>query len=97
MKRTQTGNSVHPLSRSTEKKRNKHETDYIQLNTSKCTACFKCIEACSKNVIGKINIIIHKHAIIRNGEECLGCGKCVKVCETGAIISKLQKQEALYE
>lgn len=91
MTRTQTGNSVNPVSRRMEKKRHRHETVYIQLDTSKCTACFKCIEACSKNVIGKINILIHKHAIIRNGEECVGCGKCVKVCDAGAISSIIQK------
>ncbi len=79
------------------KKRHRQETLYIQLNTSECTACFKCIEACPKNVIGKINILIHKHAVIRNGEECTGCGRCVKVCDAGAISSIIQKKERKYE
>lgn len=89
--RTQTGNSVHPVNRRMEKKTRRKKSDYIQLNTSKCTACFKCIEACSKKVIGKIDILIHKHAIIRNGEECVGCGKCIKVCDAGAISSISKK------
>jgi len=79
------------------KKRHRQETSYIQLNTSECTACFKCIEACPKNVIGKINILIHKHAVIRNGEECTGCGRCVKVCDAGAISSIMQIRERIYE
>jgi NAD-dependent dihydropyrimidine dehydrogenase PreA subunit len=66
--------------------RNKNETAYIQLNTSKCIGCFQCNEVCSKGVLGKINILIHKHALIRNGETCVGCGKCVKICNAGAII-----------
>ena len=92
MMQKQNRTSVNPNIRRLEKKRPGRETDYIQLNTSKCTACFKCIEACSKNVIGKINILIHKHAIIRNGEECVGCGKCLKVCNAGAISHMIQKK-----
>ncbi len=72
------------------KKSHRGETPYIQLDTSKCTACFKCVEVCSKNVIGKINIIIHKHAIIRKGGECTGCGRCVKVCDAGALTSLIK-------
>ncbi len=96
MKLINRGNSADSSVRSIEKKRNRHETAYIHLDTSKCIACFKCVEACSKNVIGKINILIHKHAIIRNGVECTGCGRCVKVCDAGAL-SIRQKQQEIHE
>jgi Fe-S-cluster-containing hydrogenase component 2 len=38
-------------------------------------------------VIGKINIIIHKHAVMRgkNKDQCIGCLKCVQVCPFGAF------------
>lgn len=91
------GNSVHPISRWMEKKRHRHETDFIQLNISKCIGCFQCIEVCSKNIIHKISILMHKHAIIRNGGECAGCGKCVKVCNAGAISNIIHIQEGIYE
>lgn len=96
MKFIHRGNYADPDGLRIEKKRGRHETAYVQLDTSKCTACFKCVEACSKNVIGKINILIHKHAIIRNGGECTGCGRCVKVCDAGAL-SIIQKQREMNE
>ena len=42
------------------------ETQFIKINTHNCKACWKCIANCPQNVIGKINIIIHKHAVIKN-------------------------------
>jgi 2-oxoglutarate ferredoxin oxidoreductase subunit delta len=59
-------------------------TKFVRLDTQKCQACWKCLEACKNGVIGKIDLIIHKHAILRNPESCKGCLKCVKVCEYGA-------------
>lgn len=66
---------------------NRHKTEYIQLNTKKCEACWKCIESCKQNVLGKIDIWIHRHAKIINPNECTGCYKCIKVCEFGALSS----------
>ncbi len=65
-----------------------HSTPYIQLDTHKCVGCFKCVEVCPKDVIGKVHILWHKHAIIRQPEKCIGCYKCVKVCEVSAITKK---------
>ena len=68
---------------------NKHkrtlQTQYIMLNTRNCEACWKCIEACTNDVIDRINVLWHKHARIRNHDRCTGCLKCVKVCEAGAL------------
>ena len=60
-------------------------TAFIQLDTRKCKACWKCNEGCPKQVIGKINLPWHKHARIIHPVECTGCLKCVKVCQYEAI------------
>lgn len=65
--------------------RNKSRTNYIEFDSGKCTACWRCIEACPKSVIGKINILIHKHAKIDRPEECKGCLICVKICKSFAF------------
>ncbi|MGS0763400.1 4Fe-4S dicluster domain-containing protein [Syntrophomonas curvata] len=63
-------------------------TDHIMINIEKCVACGKCIEACPKEVLGKVNVIFHKHAHIDKTEQCVGCLKCVKACPQNAIISR---------
>jgi 2-oxoglutarate ferredoxin oxidoreductase subunit delta len=65
-------------------------TPYIRIDTKKCKACWKCIESCPKNVIGKVDLLWYKHARINNEEKCTGCLKCVKVCDSGALI-KIEK------
>lgn len=63
----------------------KRKTDFIRLDTQHCDACWDCIEVCPRLVLGKIDVIWHRHVIIRNAEACNGCKKCVRACETGAI------------
>jgi NAD-dependent dihydropyrimidine dehydrogenase PreA subunit len=58
---------------------------FIHLETSRCDACWDCIEVCPKQVFGKIDLLWHRHAIIRNAEACNGCKKCVRACESGAL------------
>lgn len=58
---------------------------FITLDTQKCEACWKCLKACTHNVIGRINLPWHKHIRFVNGGECTGCVKCMKVCKAGAI------------
>jgi 2-oxoglutarate ferredoxin oxidoreductase subunit delta len=60
-------------------------TEYIYLDTAKCKACWKCIEACPNGVIDKVNLPFHKHARISCPEHCKGCLKCAKVCSQQAI------------
>jgi len=57
----------------------------IQLNTKHCKACWKCLEACPKQVFGKIDFFFHKHAKIVKAKNCIGCLKCIKVCPHGAL------------
>ena len=74
------------------RKKKNLSTAHIKLDTHLCKACWKCYDACQKDVFGKINILfgLHKHIIIANHDNCIGCLKCVKVCEHGAI--KKQRQ-----
>jgi 2-oxoglutarate ferredoxin oxidoreductase subunit delta len=63
-------------------------TPYISLDTHLCRACWECVAACPQGVIGKVDILFHKHARIGNASECKGCLKCVKACEQGAITAR---------
>ncbi len=68
--------------------RNQMQTKFIELNTQKCQACWKCLSNCKNNVIGKIDILVHKHALIKNPDDCTGCLRCVRICEFGAYSRK---------
>lgn len=65
--------------------RGQAKTKYIQLDTRKCEACWKCMEVCPNNVIGRVNLPWHKHALIIKSNNCTGCSKCIKACEFNAI------------
>lgn len=69
---------------------NSRYTEYVQLDTRKCEACWKCLEKCVKNVIGKVNMPWHKHAKFVKPEACTGCLKCINICEYTAF-SKIDK------
>lgn len=60
-------------------------TRYIKLNNSLCKACWKCVDSCHGNVIGKVDLLFHKHAHIDDPENCKGCLQCVKACPQHAI------------
>jgi len=71
-----------------ETRRNNREqakTKFIQLDTGKCEACWKCMAVCSNKVFGRVNIPWHKHALINKSVNCTGCLKCIKACEFNAI------------
>jgi NAD-dependent dihydropyrimidine dehydrogenase PreA subunit len=63
----------------------RRETGFIALDTHTCDACWECVEACPSQVLGKVSLLLHKHAKIAEPDACIGCLKCVKVCETGAL------------
>jgi len=63
----------------------KNRTEYICFDSGKCQACWKCIEVCPNDVIGKINIVIHRHMKIVSRDNCIGCLKCIKACSHRAI------------
>jgi ferredoxin len=61
------------------------ETKYIRLEPRLCQACWKCLEACSLQVLGKIDLVWHRHVRIRDASACNGCKKCVRTCDSGAL------------
>ncbi len=65
--------------------RRRSATAYVALDRSRCEACWRCTEACPNAVIGKVDILGHRHAKIRAAAECTGCGRCVKACAAGAL------------
>lgn len=77
----------------------KHKrTPFIQLDTRKCKACWKCIKDCTNQVIGKVDFAYHKHALILQSDACTGCLKCINVCSYNAysvVDSPKQKTENL--
>ncbi|MFH1049418.1 MAG: 4Fe-4S dicluster domain-containing protein [bacterium] len=74
--------------------RHRHaRTAFVSLDSKKCMACWQCLEVCSNNVIGRINMPWHKHAKFVNAGSCTGCFKCVKICETHAISKLFREKE----
>ena len=65
-------------------------TTYIRLNTSICKSCWRCINICPNNIIGKIDFLGHSHAIIKNADKCTGCLKCLNGCKINAITKKTE-------
>jgi Fe-S-cluster-containing hydrogenase component 2 len=73
----------------TRRMRSNHiSTEYIELITHHCQACWKCIEICPNHVLGKVSFFSHKHARVDNAAACKGCKKCVRVCPNEAILYK---------
>lgn len=56
-------------------------TEFIEVHSFHgCIACWKCVETCPRNVLGKVAFLWHRHARIVAPENCIGCGKCVSAC-----------------
>jgi len=66
-------------------KRRLAHTAFVELDTRACQACWRCVEACRKGVVGKVSVLWHKHAKLREGSTCVGCLGCVAVCQAGAM------------
>lgn len=68
------------------RRHHRRETKYVRLDPRFCEACWKCVDACPLDVLGKIDMgEWHRHVRIRDAEACNGCKKCVRVCDTGAL------------
>lgn len=65
--------------------KNHTRTPFVELNTEKCKACWKCIEACPSGVMGKVDLPWHKHILFENPASCSGCFECINECDSGAV------------
>lgn len=61
---------------------------YIKVDLHKCKACWKCIEVCPKQVIGKVGFLWHKHIVLKESDNCTGCQICIKTCPYEVFSSK---------
>lgn len=64
------------------------ETFYIHLDTSRCKACWDCIQACPQDVLGKVDLPFHRHARVDQAENCKGCLLCLDTCPHQAILAR---------
>ena len=68
-------------------------TAHIVLNTKCCQACWACVETCPEHVIGKVDMLFHRHARIDHPENCRGCLRCLKACPSLAIQVRQKSHE----
>ena len=59
---------------------NKKRSRFIAIDPRHCVACWKCVEACPQQVIGKVEFLWHRHVVLKHAEACIGCYRCVKTC-----------------
>ncbi len=62
-----------------------HQTAYIQIDRHACRACWACVDACPRQVLGQTPLKFHKHVHVDHADQCQGCGACVRACPQGAI------------
>jgi len=60
------------------------QTAYVKIDMRKCEACWKCLGSCPSQVIDKIDLPWHKHALIIKQDACTGCMNCFNICQNGA-------------
>lgn len=75
--------------RNAQQKLRRIRTDYIWANLRNCTACWRCLRACPKGVIGRKAFLWHRHIYIKDADSCIGCNKCLKVCPSGVFSQTL--------
>ena len=64
-----------------KRKENRQVTPHLRIKgTHDCIACWKCVEACPRQVLGKVKVLWHRHVKVANAGACIGCGKCVAAC-----------------
>ncbi len=63
-------------------------TAHVRLRPSRCTACGRCVAACSGRVLGLLPLARHRHAHVDAAPACTGCLACVRACPEGAILPR---------
>lgn len=74
-------------------RRRRNATQFVTLDTSRCQACWQCVEECHRKVIGKVSILYHRHVVITDAGACGGCLKCVRTCAHGAFTANTDKNK----
>jgi len=64
----------------------------IIINSSKCTLCGKCIEACPQ----KILVIENTNLTVNNWSKCIVCRECINACEREAIDVVLHNDKFIF-
>ena len=62
------------------------ETAFVSLDTGRCQACWACVEICPEHVLGKVDVLFHRHARVDRPADCRGCLRCLKACSNQAIL-----------
>jgi NAD-dependent dihydropyrimidine dehydrogenase PreA subunit len=70
-------------------KLNKIKTEYVWVNPQNCIVCWKCIDACPKQVLGKAGFLWHRHVVVKNAGDCMGCKGCIEACPNGVFTEKM--------
>lgn len=68
--------------------KNKKESLFVKIYPGRCVACWKCIPACPRQIIGQVIFLWHRHIVLRNTENCIGCKKCIKTCPHQVFMEK---------
>ena len=68
-------------------KLSKIHTKHVWAIPRACVACWKFVDACPKQVIGKVGFLWHKHIVFKDSDNCTGCKKCIQTCPQGVFCS----------
>ncbi|MDR2824051.1 MAG: 4Fe-4S binding protein [Prevotellaceae bacterium] len=60
-------------------------TDFVWINPQRCRACWRCLRACPKQIVGKTGGLWNRHVVFINSEQCSGCKKCIATCPHGVF------------
>jgi len=56
-------------------------TRFVEFDSHQCQACWSCIDACPKQVIGKVSVLWHKHAALRRAKTASGVSSALRSAE----------------
>jgi 2-oxoglutarate ferredoxin oxidoreductase subunit delta len=60
-------------------------TGHVWANTKLCKACWDCVGACPRQVVGRVSFLWHRHIVFIAPGNCTGCKKCVEPCRHGVF------------
>lgn len=60
-------------------------TAFMQLDSSRCKGCGRCIGACPNRLLSMVSLLGHRHAHVDAAARCRGCLSCVGICVPHAL------------